>query len=82
MRATRRRGRLLLFSATAAALGIGLAAPAAADDFNPQPDPPGKQIAIQHLERFIPPDPVRQSVPIQVHQRVINRLGGTPTDIP
>lgn len=79
MSTTRRRASLLLIPA-AAAMGIGLAAPAAA--FNPQPDPPGKPIAVEHLERFVPPDPVRQSVPIQVHQRVITRLGGTPTDIP
>jgi hypothetical protein len=82
MRAIRRRGGLLLISASAAAVGIGLAAPAAADDFNPQPDPPGKPIAIDHLAQFLPPDPVRQSVPIQVHQRVITRLGGTDTEAP
>ncbi|HVQ49909.1 MAG TPA: hypothetical protein VMS92_07665 [Mycobacterium sp.] len=78
MSATRRRGRLLLISAAAAALGVGLAAPAAA--FNPQPDPPGKPIAIEHLLRALPPDPVRQSAPIQ---RVITRLGGgTDTEGP
>ena len=79
MSGTHRPGRLILISATAAALGIGLAAPAVA--FNPQPDPPGKPIAIEHL-RVLPPDPVRTSVPSQVHQRVIARLGGTDTEAP
>jgi len=80
MSATRRCGRLLLISAAAAAVGVGLAAPAVA--FNPQPDPPGKPIAVEHLRQFLPPDPVRQSTPIQVHQRVIDRLGGTDTEAP
>jgi hypothetical protein len=81
---TRRRARLLLIPATAtAAVGIGLGMAAPASAFNPQPDPPGKPIAVEHLQQFLPPDPVRQSVPIQVHQRVITRLGGgTPTDTP
>jgi hypothetical protein len=83
MIATRRCGRLLLISAAAAAVGVGLATPAIADDFNPQPDPPGKPIAIEHLSQFLPPDPVRQSTPIQVHLRVIDRLkGGTDTEGP
>ena len=71
------RARLLLIplaAAAAAGTALGIAAPAFA--FNPQPDPPGKPIAIEHLQRFVPPDPIRQSVPIQVHQRVITRLGG------
>jgi hypothetical protein len=80
MIATRRCGRLLLISTAAAAVGVGLAAPAVA--FNPQPDPPGKPIAIEHLS-VLPPDPVRQLTPIQVHQRVIERLkGGTDTEGP
>lgn len=79
MSVKRRTGRLILISATAAALGIGLAAPALADDFNPQPDPPGKPIAITHLS-VLPPDPVRTLAPSQAHQRVITRLGGTDTE--
>src|SRR5215472_10376027 len=73
-------------------LGIGLlgtAATATADDFNPQPDPPGKPIAISNFERFnarfLPPDPCRSSCglpAVDVHKNLITRfdieIGGAP----
>jgi hypothetical protein len=81
MNASRFYASLLLMPATAVAaagIGLGMASPASA--FNPQPDPPGKPIAVQNLQRFSPPDPCRCSAAVQAHQDVINRL--TPTDIP
>jgi hypothetical protein len=82
----RRTALLLVPAAGVAAIGIGLsAATASADDFNPQPDPPGKHVAISSFQqfqaRFTPPDPCHQGAcglpAVQVHESLITRFGGT-----